>query len=153
MFCEYQIIYYQPSSNETILVMPGGKKDIYKGKPKTLLNDWCLNNGSSLDGRMESFRYLLNVSQKPCILVSEKKGIMFMPTLSIDSFECQFIRFDCIATIRRHHDGTCKVITKDNSEYFFNVDPRVIKLQYKRSQLFLKKMKLIDRKFIVFEIG
>lgn len=149
---DYQIIYYQSFSNETILVRKGGERETYNGKPKKLFNDWCLKNGSSLKGRIESFRYLLNISQKPCILVSEKEPIIFLPTMSMDALDCQFIQFDCIASIHQNHNGSCEVVTKDGSKLLFNVDYRVLKMQYKRSELFLKKLKLIDRKFLVFEI-
>lgn len=53
-----------------------------------IVNNSCLFFGSSLKGRVEGTKYLLNYAYKLPIIIDNLNRLIFFPTLSYDSAEC-----------------------------------------------------------------
>ncbi len=152
MYKKSQLFFYDYNKKETLFFLAGKEIGKMKKKPIQLMNQWCLENGSTLEGRMKSFRYLVNIVQKPPIMISEKKKSIIIPTTSIHSEDCIFINYQSVLKVQFFELGKTKVIMKDSSEYIVLVDVRTLRLQMKRITIFLDKMRLQDQKFILFEI-
>ncbi|MEG2330086.1 competence protein ComK, partial [Anaerorhabdus sp.] len=58
-------VYYDEKTNETVLLNEKSEILRIKEKPIKLFERACLENGSTLEGRLSNFRYELNVKQKP----------------------------------------------------------------------------------------
>lgn len=56
--------------------------------PTKIIKNSCLYFGSSLEGRMEGTKYLLNCHYKLPILLSEFNNLIAFPTLSFKSNDC-----------------------------------------------------------------
>ncbi|MEG0409020.1 MAG: competence protein ComK [Bacilli bacterium] len=142
------IIYFDQKTYETVCIKNQDNEIRFKGKPTKVLNEWCLEHGSSLEGRIDSFKYLLKVRQKPGILISERCKVLFIPTLSTTSNDCRYIQYTHIKKIIKNGPKSCTVTMNNGNSYNFNVDYRVIKQQQKRAKLYLSKLRLLDGKFI-----
>lgn len=145
-------VYYDEQAKETVMMFE--KKEIkrIRGNPKKVFESFCLNHGSTLQGRLANFRYELQVKQKPCILVSEPGCILFIPTRSMASDKCQYFQYQTIRSLKRVDKNSCQIITKQGTVYGVDVDVRVIRKQMKRSQMFMKKLRERNQKYILMEI-
>ena len=50
-------------NKNTLIVTLDGNKYVFEQKPFKVISYWCLENGSSIQGRIDAFRYALNVRQ------------------------------------------------------------------------------------------
>ncbi len=149
-YCHF--FYYNAEEKETLFFFKGKCVGKMMNKPSRLLEEWCLNHGATLDGRLKSARYLTKIVQKPPILVSEKDAILFLPTASYSSEDCFFIQYKYLLKISSNDEKLTMLQMTDGTIYHLSIDARIIKKQRKRAEVFLKKMKLINRKFILLEI-
>ncbi|MEG0658347.1 competence protein ComK [Anaerorhabdus sp.] len=151
MYTYCDVIYYDTKTNETVLMKDKEEIKRLNGKPIKWIKIWCLENGSSLEGRQASFSYLCKVHQKPCILINEMELLLLLPTQSIQSEQCLYIQYRNIDKIVSLNSKSCLLITRNGYEYDLNVDARIIKKQIKRSNEYVKKLHDIQRKFIFLD--
>ncbi len=108
-------------------------------RPIQILERWCLNNGSSLAGRMQSFRFLTGTVQKPAVLVSERSQLLYFPLSGIRDPRCIWICFS--AVLSWHSAGADTIICFfDGSEITVPVERRVVAGQIKRCGTFLERI-------------
>lgn len=62
--------------------------------PKDIINYNCKYYGSSLEGRLEATKEMINVNYKAPIIVSESKKIVMFPTSSVREKYCSWINLD-----------------------------------------------------------
>lgn len=107
---------------------------------KKYLKDECILNGSSFKGRIDSFKYLTDSKQKPCILISLEKKIMLMPIFSLKSETNYLINYFMIHKIV-YKDYNCTMIEFINGDQVqIDVNNRIIKKQYDRCLKFINKI-------------
>ena len=107
-------------------------------RPVKLLNEKCLDNGSSLEGRMDSFRHILSVRQKAAVLISEVTQEIWFPTLSMKSKDCVWLRFDQILDTHSASAHRCEIVFFSGVRTEIDIDVRTIRLQMKRCHQFLE---------------
>lgn len=95
-----------------------------------------LENGSSLQGRINAFRYLTHTSQKSAVMISEITQDLYFPTVSMQDPECIWIHYNEIVDISGKTNQTNILFTKGIS-VDIPVSFRTIKLQMKRCQEYL----------------
>jgi competence protein ComK len=64
--------------------------------PKKIINYNCKYYGSSLEGRLEATKEMINVNYKAPIIISESKKIVMFPTTSVREKHCSWINLDYV---------------------------------------------------------
>jgi len=105
-------------------------------KAKELLNEMCLEHGSSLKGRVEAFQIITHSHQKPCVLISENSYLSYIPTRGIDSDDCVWLNANHL--VKCYCDVDKFVVLFDNGYRFvINCSQRTIREQRKRLNDFI----------------
>ena len=134
------ILYITGDEKESHLFLKGGKQSLAQEKPAEFLNRLCLNNGSTLRGRTDAFRYLTGSKQKPAVLISEQTQILFFPTMNAGHRECIWICYNEILDI--HAEGPeetrIRFLSADTVVIPFNY--RIIRNQMKRCEQFIRRL-------------
>lgn len=135
---EYLLIFYQ---NGLYAIDINGKLIELKMRNLDFINQYCLANGSTLEGRNEAFRYLTNIRYKPCLIVSNIKGLFYLCTRRIEN-EKDFCLINYLEL--DHYKQVSPFITKlyfkSGLEFSLDINYRIIKRQIKLMQLYLRKM-------------
>lgn len=118
-----------------------------EGLPLQLLNRWCIQNGSSVTGRITAFQSLTGYKQKPIILISERSQQLFFPTHGLKSNKCYWIHYQSVFQIHRFGDKT-RIIFCDGSSLELAVDYRVIRSQMNRCQTYLQCLNQTQDQYI-----
>lgn len=145
-------IYYDEKTSETVLLNENTEICRIKKKPEKLFEQWCLENGSTLEGRLANFRYELNVKQKPCILVNEPGFILFIPTMSMSSTKCMYFQYRKINRIKTWKIGNCCIETKNGTNYYLDMDVRVLRKQFLRAKEYTNNLRKRNQKYILMEM-
>ena len=103
------------------------------------LNEMCLINGSSLQGRIDSFNYIVKSKQKTPILISIKHKLLLIPLYSIYSKECILLNYYNIYKISKKDEQTYIYFIDGNMEVI-NIDIRIIRNQIKRVKRYLEHL-------------
>lgn len=130
-------------NNTTKLTFDNGETKYLNILPLKLLQHLCIINGSSLDGRVKSFKYLTTSRVKPCIMI--KESAIYMPTMSSSNQECEYVLYNRIVWIRK--EGYKSLVLFDNGyKLIVNCSYKVLRKQLKRCDLF--KDKLMHENFL-----
>jgi len=121
-------------------VLYGGRTAVFMVPPTVLLEQLCLQNGSSLEGRITAFRSLANVCQKPAVLISERSQILYFPTLGMENRECVWVCYNEILKIRSVGADRTEILFTDGSRQLLDVNYRIIRNQRLRCADFLQKL-------------
>lgn len=78
----------------------------------TYLNTKCLENGSTIQGRKEAFRYQMHQKKFTPIYVS--KDVLYFPTGSQKDPNCTWINYHEIESIE-YKEKTCHILFKDHT--------------------------------------
>lgn len=70
---------------QTAGIYADGQVRSFSVSASALLEQWCLANGSSMKGRMESFRFLTGTSRKAGVLINEISGPLYFPVYGMTS--------------------------------------------------------------------
>ena len=120
------------------LIFADGSAETETRKAVSILEEKCLKHGSSLKGRIDSFRYLLHIVQKPAVLISEVSGEIWFPLISMNQPDCIWLRYDAVLDVKSSGDHQCEVLFFSGHRETLAFDPRVIRLQMKRCRQFLE---------------
>lgn len=123
---------------ETQIIYEDGTAETDTRKPLAILEEKCLRNGSSAEGRMESFRYLLNIRQKAAVLISSITDEIWFPTLSMKQSDCVWIRYDAILQVSSKGPHDCEILFFSGLRKTLDCDMRVIREQMKRCRRYLE---------------
>lgn len=114
-----------------------GKKTVLDTDPVSYLESLTLQHCSTLEGRTDAFRTLMHVSQKPCILISERSQDIYFPTMGMDNPECQWFLYSDIAGAKEKDAHHTSVLLYSGEELVANVNIRTIRKQLARCHDFL----------------
>ncbi|MEG0527291.1 MAG: competence protein ComK [Longicatena sp.] len=95
-------------------------KDI---KATSFINEWCVMNGSTYEGRRKACAMRLQIHQKVPILISERTKDMMFPTRKVTTMECLWLNARGIDTIKRN--GKHTII------YFLNGEQVEVAVEYR----------------------
>ncbi len=149
---DYLLIKIDPHSSDTILID-------YQGSPSTvttsltlLLKQWCLQHGSTLDGRIQCYYSMLNVRSKACVLVNERiEYVCYFPTKSLSAMDCMLINYRRVAHISKVNEHQSKIIFNNGVEFVIDCSYRIVKKQYDRCRNFLDKIHVLKRQYVIME--
>jgi len=140
------LAYFDTNKQSTSVLNEYGKLYSYNYSLKNYVNRLCIRYGSTLDGRVEAFRELLGVSQKPCIFVSDIDKIFYIPTRSLYTNGCFLINYYTIQKVIKITEYSTTIIFVSGIEYTIQENIRVIKRQIARAEKFLEIYYGSDRK-------
>lgn len=123
-----------------IIVYEDGSEEKVGKRPEKMLAEECLENGCSLAGREEAFRYLTKSRQKPGVLVNEMNQEFWFPIISKTCRDCQWLSYYHVIKAFPNEDGTCTVLFDNGHRETVNCNSRTLKLQLKRCYIFLQQI-------------
>lgn len=79
-------------------------------KPWEIINNSCLFNGSSFQGRVEGAMHITKYNRMVPIMICNRQGIFFFPTQSAKSERCIWFAHDHIKSIIAADSESCEVL-------------------------------------------
>ena len=127
-------------SQGMIMIDENGKQDMHQITPQKYLEQVCLKNGSTLEGREKSFRVLTAGSQKAGVLVNQRTHEFWFPTMSRKNDNCVWIAYFHTVKAFPCEENTCEVLFDNGLRYPVDCSTRTIQMQLKRCRTFLQKI-------------
>ena len=112
-----------------------------KLNPKEILDKMCLLQGSSMKGRVESFKYVMNVQMKIPVLVSLHKECIFFPLHGSSLMNNVWLQYRYIDKLTSLDTPGCIVHFTNGFKMEFDVGARVVYRQMRRCRNFIQRMK------------
>lgn len=132
-------LYLQYDGNKTVLRFHN-EYVFFDGRPTDYLAKECLLRGSSMEGRIASFKYLTDTRQKPAVLVSELTNHIYFPSESPKRSTCLWLLYNDIVRVDKIDYANSLVTFVNSDKIVAGVNKRVIDKQIKRCELFLRKL-------------
>lgn len=111
--------------------------------PITILDSNCIEYGSSLDGRYEYARKVLQSNSKLPVCIMPGQGIFMFPTKSTKKKDCVWIAYYHVERFEQRNSMTY-IYFKDNTGMYVNISSNQFDLQMKRtSQVIAAVLKII----------
>ena len=104
---------------------------------KDYLNELCLRHCSTLEGRMEACRHFLSITQKACLLISERSEEVYFPIRGLKDKDNEWFLFSSIVTYHSVSDNSTELIFKDGTRTVTDVNYRTVKMQIERCKKLL----------------
>lgn len=134
-------------NNETLAIIPIDKKTskvielnnsyIVNDSVINIIDNSCRYFGSSYEGRFEGTKSMLNISYKNPIIIEESREIIFFPTASPRSEDCNWISLGNIEKYTKDDYNTL-VTFKNGQKISFNISFTSFENQiYRASRLLL----------------
>lgn len=125
---------------------PQGTKIVYDTHEKVvdmdilkLINSWCILKGSTYEGRKQAACALLNIRQKPPVLIAIQQRDIIFPLQDVKHPSCTWINYRSILEYKRTKSGF--VITFFNDQmYEFLLDVRTLQRELYLCDQLLKIM-------------
>lgn len=121
---------YVKRSSEGIMVLDR-KAHFYTRGIRQFINDLCIKNLSTFEGREKAASSVLSIKSNLPIYVNEE--MLLFPTKSIRNFDCIYVNYHKVLTVKKKSEGLSKVIFDDLSELVVDVNLTKLKRQYKRA--------------------
>ncbi len=130
------IVKYDKINNQTLVLTLDGQQHVFADKPFKVISYWCLLNGSSMQGRVDAFKFALNVKQKCCIMVNDE--ILLMPTTSQQNDECVYINYHALFAYHQLNPQQTALKLFNGKTEIIDFNYRIIDKQFKRSRQYLQ---------------
>lgn len=111
---------------QVVLYKEYGEEIVWNQEGILFLKQWCLQHGSTFEGRKDASMYILKCRQKVPILISEKTRDLLFPTSSYLNDACIWINYKYIQRVNVHPDGVL-VQFCDDSKYVVPISIRSMK--------------------------
>lgn len=147
-------------NNETLLLIPygKGKTKVFEFDRNFIINETsgniiknsCLFFGSSLEGRREAVKYILNINMKIPILVEDMKNMIFFPVSNCINKNSIWISYQNLLKYCKFNEFSTVLYFKNNEEVKVDVKYNLIDNQVIRC---IKLESLLNkrRNFLKFE--
>jgi len=129
-------------TKETLAIIPNGHNSKVIEVNKTLeikdtgvniVSRNCILNGSTFEGRKKSSAFLIKTSYKPPIIISETKGIIFIPTHSERNKKCIWINLNGILFYEAKSKNTIIIEFINHEKTIINVSYSIFDKQLLRA--------------------
>lgn len=137
---EKHLVYAHAEQDGTYLLYSDHQCKTVQRSLKDLINELCLKHGSSLDGRVASFRYIIGNVYKSCILTDERNGTMYIPSQSLDKEGSEIILYNDIAIMKKRNDGDTDIHVKSGDIIRFHSSLRTMQTQMYRCEKYLAEI-------------
>ena len=135
---EYLLIYYRDGLKTIDL---SGHIQNHAEETLNFIENYCLANGSTLEGRNVAFRHLTHSRYKPCLVVSNQKGLYYLATRRIQNkaelYLINFLELDHYQIIDVKHT---LLVFKNGFKFKLDVNYRILKRQIKLMRLYLSSI-------------
>ena len=140
-------IYYDKKKRLSIMVFQNGERLTSRRKPTVLLNHFCRQHGSTLQGRIASAQTVLDIKQKSPVMVCLVMNCCFFPTQSLKNENCVWIQSGLVTSLVSINSTQTKVIFTKNNWIEVDVGIRSIKKQLDRCTVYYEKVTMpIDKR-------
>lgn len=124
---EYLLIYY---NDGLYTVNLEGHQEKQMSDTTKFVEDYCLKNGSTLQGRNDAFRFLTCTRYKPSLVVSNQKGLYYLATKRIqNTTELYLINYLELEKYKIIDNNHTLVIFKNGYQKELPINYRIIKRQ------------------------
>lgn len=120
------------TENGCFLTYLNGRHSELNISANVYLNELCLRNCSTLEGRLDACRNLLTITQKACLLISERSEEVYFPVKGLKDKDNEWFLFSSIVTYHSISDNSSELIFMDGSRKVTDTNYRTIKMQMKR---------------------
>ena len=103
-----------------------------------IIDDLCVQCGSTADGRREAFRRLTGYRQKVPVLISERSHYLMFPTLSPDNPECIWLSYSDILDIVPSGEAESEILFINGTRKSIPFSTRLLRKQMKRCDEYLQ---------------
>lgn len=121
---------------ETLIVMPYGKEKskVYEYDEEFIINknvmdiikDSCLFFGSSLEGRKEGTKHLINCEMKLPIIIEDRDSLIFFPTSSYRNNDNVWISYNNLLNYSKIDSNRTMIFFKENNKIMVNIKYNII---------------------------
>lgn len=133
----------QTVSNQSSMIYADGTVHEMNCSIPEWLNDQCLHNGSSMEGRIASFRFLTGAHQKSAVMISERTRLIYFPLFGMKEKENIWIRYDSIMSCRSISLHETELLFSSGYRHIIPVNRRVAAGQMKRAENYLEQLRSI----------
>ena len=102
------------------------------------IDELCVKNGSTAEGRKEAFRRLTGYRQKAPVLISERMQYLMFPTLSPDNPECVWLSYSDILDITSVTESESSILFVNGTKQTIPFSARSLRKQMKRCEEYLR---------------
>jgi competence protein ComK len=117
---------------KTIILDLSGKKVWSKKPAKEIINEACLNDGASYEGKIKAVRHALPYHRKTPLIINKDQHIYAFPTMSPDKYECIWLFHLHILEISQTQDKTY-ITFMNGCKLKVNCSNRVLNRQRERA--------------------
>lgn len=86
---------------------------------------------------MEACRHFLSITQKACLLISERSEEVYFPIRGLKDKDNEWFLFSSIVTYHSVSDNSTELIFKDGTRTVTDVNYRTVKMQIERCKKLL----------------
>ena len=129
-------ITYDVESKCSHLYFIGGEVKCVSLDPKSILDRMCMLKGSSMQGRMDACKYVLQIQRKVPVLVSRCLECIFFPINGFMVEDNIWLQYKYIQKVKSVTTSKCIVYFVDGSELLVPVGCRVVYKQLQRCKKF-----------------
>ena len=141
-------IYYFNGSTNAIIADNRGGSVIFEGNtmyeienytPTILIKKYCINNGSTFEGRLKSTEFLTGYKYKAPILLKENTKWVYFPTNSSRLKTCSWLNLANIKSFYKVDNGV-RVIFTNNVSIILNVSYFIFNNQFLKANYLATKL-------------
>ncbi|WLD94752.1 competence protein ComK [Alkalihalobacillus sp. AL-G] len=125
--------HFDQHGNLYSVVCEVGRRFYVKQKPWEIINNSCLFNGSSFQGRVEGAIHITKYNRMVPIMICNRQGIYFFPTQSSKSETCIWFAHDHIKAIIAIDSESCEVFLSSRMRVPINSTKAVIETKVNRT--------------------
>ena len=119
--------------NASSKILEDDREYVINSTPYEIMDYSCKYFGSSLEGRKEGTKAILNIEYKVPIIVENSMNLIFFPTNSPDSADCIWISLKNIKTIKEDDFNSTRIIFNNDIEITIPISKRTIENQIFRA--------------------
>lgn len=145
-------MFISPHFHEVYRSMIFDEKGIYlcSKRPLKLIEEACIDDGASFDGRRQAVIQKLNYKVKTPIHISPERMIYAFPTISFLSYDCTWIFANNIKDIEEINKYTSEIIFRNGYRYTLKLPRKILMRQREKTALCMYIFSPIKRLQIQF---
>ena len=127
--------------NASSKILEDDREYVINSNPYEIMDYSCKYFGSSLEGRKEGTKAILNIEYKVPIIVENSNNLIFFPTASPESNNCSWISLKDIKTYKELENGNTEITFNNGVKIDIPVSKRTVENQVFRAS----RLDLISR--------
>jgi competence protein ComK len=131
-------------NNQTILLQSDGSTNLVNQSSKAVLNQACLDYGSTLQGTVDAIKHHLKIKQKCPVCVSIRHHMMFFPIPYGEATCSLWIRYHPLMQAYAISSNQSVIQFNDSLKFTIDVNIRMIKRQIRRCYLYMNILDAVD---------